>query len=1400
TLPLRVNVVSALYNKIPSPSGSTLVWRSDTPAIATVNASGTVTGVSDGIAEITVSVTANNVTRSATVNIKVGTLKAEFLQPSINYKQLTVLSVHGSNRIANVTADLSAIGGSDREIFHYVPGKNELTVGLAGSDFGPLTSRTVNIPVTVTLTDNTSRNLTAALEIVPYQTSTFDWDEARIYFLLTDRFAGQDKQNIYTGQITPSDETYTSGTIGLNQYHGGDIAGLTAKIPYLKDLGVNTVWITPIVDNIEFDVGGAVKDSFGYAGYWAKTFEERLNSALEAQLGSKDDLSSLITALHSNGMKLMVDIVINHAGYGMDQVWEPNWDTDDNAALRPTIDQMGEFILPDGSSMFRSIAEDNADGDNRIKSRLVGLPDFKTENWYVRDMLAKWQTKWTTKYDIDYFRVDTVKHVDNDTWRALKNAVVSNNPDFKMIGELYAGSVDIKGAGNEDGGTSEDYLAIDQLDSLLDFDFKNIALGFVTWKSLKTIQVANGTEQIKIENSAGSKVNVSDIIDALKHREAFLEANPLLSMGQFLSSHDEDGFLTRFAPGTAAKDKHSEFMNAASLLVTSMGQPVIYYGEELGQFGKYSNNSASKFDDNRYDFNWTAQGENPMMLQHYKALLNSRADYSKAFSRGERLYNTDYGKYVKDGGSVLSFTAEYDNNTPDDTSDDEIVLVAINRSDVEQPINFDGTPFDAGSALKDMYGEKRASYGNYTAKGDLIVGADGNISEIIVPKKSDGGTVIYVLTDTLKIKEKEYIQVNKSADYSAWNVSRTGGAETEVTDAAWSIVAPASSGDYAWSLTPEADVDILRRIDTVTNTSVEAGKINKSTGLFTAGEIPGLELTITAQKGVQQAEFIITTVDLEIDGDKVLAVDDTGVHTYNKKIKTSQTILDSLMSKADASDLDSNGDTTEKLYIFKWEITDGDSMAEIDSETGELKLKAGASPGTVNIKVSIQTNVTSVSPNKPLVDYSDIYAEYTISVSPSQSENTDIKSVTVADIPATRVGDNQYKVTVPAGTSVSAGSFTVALKDTNATVGAVEYTAGDNGGTGVFKITAQNGHTATYAVNVTIAPQEGVKTTKLALAPDSGYTIDVVRGYPQRFVVTMTPEFESLTNSYLFWTLTLSGAETDIADVEWDPDGRAAVVTSNIISGSKNVTLRVRDSVSNKTAAIVLHIISASEVEEDTYKVLPAGVSINRDGDPVVGVSTFKAETIYPINTPEGFQAAPQFEWKTTLGGDEEAAKKVAELENADTEEVTVTSKLESGSKNLTLRLRELLTDKVVSIVIHILGGILNEDGAAKIPPTGIASIERNEDTQNGLQSYTAISSYPDLTPEGAKMAPSYTWSITISNALAPENIVTLENENADTVIVHSHITSGTKKATLRVTDSVSGKSKSTVITLTPAS
>lgn len=571
------------------------------------------------------------------------TVTAEVMNKSFNYNENDVVKFKVKQdssdaktlEVASASIDVSSLGGSNA-----MPIEPELqAVTISATTDTTLGIKT--LPITVTDQYGNKFSTTVDVEItdrVKENKKDFDWDEAVVYFMMTDRFFDGNKSN----NTASGANTYGENP-GL--YHGGDFAGVTAKLKYLQDLGVNTIWITPIVENIK---GVAVTDegsedvpyNAAYHGYWASDFTK-----LNPTLGTTEEFKTMISEAHKRGMRIMVDIVVNHAGYGTE-------------------------------STFADMLRDKSVSEGDIKSWQSGLPDFATENADVRAKLVEWQTAWMKDYGVDYFRVDTVKHVDSTTWAALKNSTTKVNSSFKMIGEYF-------GAGYASNGSS---LGTGQMDADLDFDFNDQATSFVSG-------------------------NISSVEKFLSARNSAL--NNTYMTGQFLSSHDEDGFKAALMNGKKYTEDEatSAALVAATLQLTAKGIPVIYYGEEVGLSGL--NNYP--YQTNRYDMDFSKATKDNVTYQHYKNLLSIRNAYTDVFARGSRnvVASSD-----EEGYDVVS--RSYGGTT---------LYVGMNIKDaakeVKVPVNA-----NAGDTVKNLYDGK-----TYTVSSDKTV-------TVSIPAAKDGGTII----------------------------------------------------------------------------------------------------------------------------------------------------------------------------------------------------------------------------------------------------------------------------------------------------------------------------------------------------------------------------------------------------------------------------------------------------------------------------------------------------------------------------------------------------------------------------------------------------------------------------------------------------------------------------------
>ncbi len=339
-----------------------------------------------------------------------------------------------------------------------------------------------------------------------------DLEEHIFYFVMLDRFADGDSTNNF--DVAKGDK---------GSYHGGDLVGLTRKLDYLADLGVTALWITPIVDQIDHPVQGAGFPDWAYHGYWGDDF-----TALDRHWGSEDDLHQLLEQAHKRGIAVVLDVVINHAGYRARWAGKPRWTR---------------------ASETRSCPAD--DRANDVDRCLLGLPDFRTEDPKIRRAILDWQLNWAQRFAFDGFRVDTFKHVEEEMLIELHRRAEAiareehQRENFLILGEWW-GTV-------QGGETSQRLVASGAADTLFDFSFHGLVEDFLAGRMRA---------------------------EAAGHHLAKRCASGQVPLVHFLDSHDVPTFLHRLAP-----EHKPRYPLAAVLQFTTFGIPLITWGNELGRTG-----------------------------------------------------------------------------------------------------------------------------------------------------------------------------------------------------------------------------------------------------------------------------------------------------------------------------------------------------------------------------------------------------------------------------------------------------------------------------------------------------------------------------------------------------------------------------------------------------------------------------------------------------------------------------------------------------------------------------------------------------------------------------------------------------------------------------------------------
>ncbi|MGC8927589.1 MAG: alpha-amylase family glycosyl hydrolase [Myxococcota bacterium] len=242
------------------------------------------------------------------------------------------------------------------------------------------------------------------------------------YQLLIDRFYDGDRTNNY---LTAKANPYG--------YHGGDLKGVLEKIDYLKELGINALLISPVLDNIPYYVDFQGYRHYGYHGYWPDYFDK-----IEENFGDFRLLKKVASELHKNGIAYIQDIVLNHVGYKSHWVENPLW--------------------------VRSPKYGGCIDNNDLKMCLFGLPDFKTEREDVRRFLINSYKNLFYQSGFDGVRIDAMKHIDKTIIHELREELRENNQDIVFIGEYWGSSADEKGLS---------LLKEYNVDFLFDFEFRD---------------------------------------------------------------------------------------------------------------------------------------------------------------------------------------------------------------------------------------------------------------------------------------------------------------------------------------------------------------------------------------------------------------------------------------------------------------------------------------------------------------------------------------------------------------------------------------------------------------------------------------------------------------------------------------------------------------------------------------------------------------------------------------------------------------------------------------------------------------------------------------------------------------------------------------------------------------
>lgn len=393
------------------------------------------------------------------------------------------------------------------------------------------------------------------------QNQPFIWEGANVYFLMTDRFNNGDTNNDIN--FNRKDDAAV-----LRGFKGGDIKGITQKINdgYFTDLGINAIWMTPIVEQIHAGTDEGTGKSYGFHGYWAKDW-----TAIDPNFGTKADVKEMVDAAHKQGIRILLDAVINHTGpvTEEDPVWPSSWvrtapqcsyDNYKNTVTCTLVKNLPDIKTESNEAVELPpllVAKWKKEG--RYEQELKELDAFFTKTGYPRAprfYIMKWLTDYITEFGIDGYRVDTVKHTEEFVWQEFREACdfafaefKKNNPDkvlddnhFYLVGEVYNYGISA-GKAFDFGDKKVNYFD-KAFNSLINFELK--------WNAKQMVQK-----------------------DVFQRYDSILQ-NGLKNYGIFnyMSSHDDGQPFDR--------ERNMPFKTATMLLLTP-GTSQVYYGDETAR-------------------------------------------------------------------------------------------------------------------------------------------------------------------------------------------------------------------------------------------------------------------------------------------------------------------------------------------------------------------------------------------------------------------------------------------------------------------------------------------------------------------------------------------------------------------------------------------------------------------------------------------------------------------------------------------------------------------------------------------------------------------------------------------------------------------------------------------------
>ena len=574
----------------------------------------------------------------------------------------------------------------------------------------------------------------------PTSADDFTWDNATVYFLLTDRFQNGNTSNDNSYNRGLNENGSKANYNNVAAFQGGDFKGITQKIKdgYFDDLGVNAIWVAGWFEQTHgYVVGGDGKNSFAhyaYHGYYGLDFTE-----LDKNYGTEAEFKEMIDTAHEHGIRIVLDVVLNHPGYNsiydmaeynfgtLNSNWKQvyyNWGSINQSSYHGVIKyndgQASDWARWWGRDWIRAgLAGYDNNGGGDLTGSVAYLPDFKTENqatlgipeilktkWSregtynskvaeidqtfskynlgnktVANYLVAWYAKWVEEYGIDGFRCDTAKHVDKSCWKRLSDACTKALQNWRTanpnaVGADWDEDFWMTGEHFDKGLGKDDYYTTGGFDSMINFSFSGNSTG-------------GGCDGMK---KAG---NLNQTYQTYANQ---INNDPNFNALSYISSHDT---------GLCRNDLY--FQGSALLLLP--GGVQIYYGDETNR-GLVD----CTINDHRIRgfMNWNSMDKN--ILAHWQKVGQFRNNHVAVGAGSHQSLNATSG---------TAFVRLYNKNGVKDT----VVCVIGANKNSSTTITLNNAFADGTKVVNTYTGEKATVSGgkvtvNSGAQGTILIEAD----------------------------------------------------------------------------------------------------------------------------------------------------------------------------------------------------------------------------------------------------------------------------------------------------------------------------------------------------------------------------------------------------------------------------------------------------------------------------------------------------------------------------------------------------------------------------------------------------------------------------------------------------------------------------------------------------